>query len=244
MITNLYTKETDNIGDKVSGALLYFNLGEQRLLDIAKYKECYEEIKNDVIIVGGGGHFHIPTPEYNNGKFTGMEEMLAAFKKGIILWGVGHNIHGGVEINYPSYMDEFLSVGVRDKGTPYPWVPDPSCMSILFDKKYEIKNEVVIYCHATEIINLVPTKFCEGISFEEAIEFLGSANVIYTDSYHGMYWGLLLNKEVIVTRNWSSKFYGLLPFLNERPGKRKDFLTFCRKTNVNYFNKIKAALGL
>ena len=45
-------------------------------------------------------------------------------------------------------------------------------------------------------------------TFEEVIEFLGSSDVVVTNSYHGAYWATLLGKAVVAFP-WASKFHGL-----------------------------------
>ena len=46
----------------------------------------------------------------------------------------------------------------------------------------------------------------------KTIEFIGSGDVVVTNSYHGAYWATLLGK-VVVAFPWASKFYGLKDYL-------------------------------
>lgn len=239
-VYNLYIKDSGNIGDDVCAPLLYFDLGiEQILYDNRKWRDIIEDVKDNLVILGGGGLFHIPNKDYNNGRFANIEEQLEKLPN-LILWGTGHNIHGETKITYPSYMNKFLLKGIRDRHTSYRWVPCASCMSPLFDKQYKATNKKVNYCHIftnltqhnNELAGL-PIKFCCDTSFEEAVEFLASAETIYTNSYHGAYWGLLLNKKVIVFEPYSSKFSGLPNFVEF------NYLELCRRTNVLFYNDVK-----
>lgn len=235
MIYNLFLKDTGNIGDTVCGPLLYFNLGEHKLIDVTKWREYKDEMKDSFVILGGGGLFHLPSADYANGHFTPIEEMLAELNN-IILWGVGHNIHGVKTIEYPDYMNKFKMIGVRDCIPGMNWVPCASCMSELFDKQYARKHNTIAYVHSNYPKSFdIPTMHPEGASFDAAIEFLGSADTILTNSYHGMYWGMLLNRNVQVIDAYSSKFYGLVQTLN--------FLELCRKQNMEYYNKVKDVIG-
>ena len=40
------------------------------------------------------------------------------------------------------------------------------------------------------------------------INFLGSAELVITNSYHGAYWATLLKRKVVVMQPFSSKFLG------------------------------------
>lgn len=133
-----------------------------------------------------------------------------------VLWGAGINSkdlkEDSYSLNYPSYITKFHLVGVRDWDTDYRWVPCVSCMHPAFDKKYEIKNEVVWFEHKKRLIDnkwmdLIPAPrmLNTGQNFDQIIEFLGSAETVITNSYHGVYWATLLGKKVVCIP-WSSKF--------------------------------------
>lgn len=238
MIYNLFCKDTDNIGDAVCGSLMYFNIGKCKLIDITKWRDYKDEMKDSWVILGGGGLFHLPSADYANGRFTPIEEMLTELNN-VILWGAGHNVYGVKTIEYPDYMDKFKLIGVRDCIPNMNWVPCASCMSELFDKEYVKQNKTVAYVHNNYPKSFdIPTMHPEGTSFETAIEFLGSADTILTNSYHGMYWGMLLKRTVAVIDGYSSKFYGLI--------QTWDFLKLCRERNMNYavkvFKKINGGL--
>ena len=65
---------------------------------------------------------------------------------------------------------------------------------------------------------------------EYVLDYLGSAEIIYTNSYHGAFWSLLLGREVIIPKSsnpLSSKFYGLLKEFEEK----EDCLVFTPPDN-------------
>lgn len=133
-----------------------------------------------------------------------------------IFWGGGHNSRNADEdsysLNYPSYINQFHLVGVRDWDTDFRWVPCASCMHPAFKEKYEIKNKIVWFEHKKKLIDgkwldsiPAPRMLNTGQNMEQIIEFLGSAETVITNSYHGVYWATLLNRKVVCIP-WGSKF--------------------------------------
>ncbi len=133
-----------------------------------------------------------------------------------IIWGAGYNSRDKDKdpyyIDYPTYLNKFHLVGVRDWDTDYRWVPCASCMHPAFDKEYEIKNEFVWFEHKKRLIDSrsfdvlpAPRMLNTGQNLEQVIEFLGSAETVVTNSYHGVYWATLLNRKVVCVP-WGSKF--------------------------------------
>lgn len=134
-----------------------------------------------------------------------------------IIWGAGHNsdpVKKASRIEYPEYLNSFDLVGVRDYGQNYSWVPCASCMHPALRKTYEIKNDVIWFEHKKQLTKdfgdiPMPRFMNTGDNIEQTIEILGSANTIVTNSFHGVYWGTLLGRKVILTDVWSSKFQTL-----------------------------------
>ncbi len=131
-----------------------------------------------------------------------------------IIWGAGHNDDPSKKaslITYPEYLNYFDLVGIRDFGQTYEWAPCASCMHPALRKKYEIKNDIIWFEHKKQLTKdfgdiPMPRFMNTGNNIEQTIEILGSANIIVTNSFHGVYWGTLLGKRVILTDVWSSKF--------------------------------------
>lgn len=182
------------------------------------------------------------------------------------IWGAGHNSEAvGVDFNdikWPKSFGRYRSIGIRDydERSKYTWVPCPSCMHPAFDKQYAIKNDIIWFEHKKQLIKatdfgseVIPRFVNSGNNFEQTIELLGSANIVLTNSYHGVYWATLLGKKVIVPGGqWSTKFQ----FFKHPPtfvGKKEDWrdyveqartypnaLAECRRANTTYWENIKA----
>lgn len=209
-IVNIYRKNTSNTGDKFSTPTKYFDfLKNIRTLDITELPldEFSKEIENKIIIFGGGGFLE---QDYFKDY---MNVLLEAKTRLLIGWGIGHNVHGACDILYNShkYSERFDLLGVRDSTDSFEWVPCVSCMHPIFDKTFKVKNKIVVYEHKNFPLRDIDPGFPKmknGNDFEEVMEFLGSAELIITNSYHGAYWATLLKRKVIVMQPFSSKFFG------------------------------------
>jgi hypothetical protein len=178
------------------------------------------------------------------------------------VWGAGHNGDPDSEfekIRWPRSFNKFKLVGLRDfhKTSRYRWVPCASCMHPAFDRKYEIKNDVIWFEHKKQMIkdfgsDPIPRFINTGNNMDQTIELLGSSNIILTNSYHGAYWGMLLKKRVIVVGGtWSSKFKFMKHFpsiLNkkdhwkdavEKASIYENALEDCRTANREYWQEIQ-----
>jgi len=132
------------------------------------------------------------------------------------VWGAGHNgdpVSEAADLRYSKALANFDRVGLRDDigYNRYDWVPCPSCMHPALRKTYSIRNDVIWFEHKKQLIkdfgpDSIPRFVNSGSNVEQTIELLGSANIILTNSYHGVYWGTLLGKRVVLTSVWSSKF--------------------------------------
>lgn len=208
-VINIYRKNTSNIGDHFTTPTKYFDyLKNIQTLDIDELPltEFSKRIEGKTIILGGGGFV---SQDYFK-DYIGT--LLGAKTRSLIGWSIGHNNHGGCDIFYDKkFIERFDLLGVRDSENDLEWVPCPSCMNNAFDKKFEIKNEIIIYEHKNFPMKGVSDSFPRmknNDSFEDVINFLGSAELVVTNSYHGAYWATLLNKKVVVLQPFSSKFFG------------------------------------
>ncbi|MTJ09046.1 MULTISPECIES: polysaccharide pyruvyl transferase family protein [unclassified Anabaena] len=272
MLLNIHRRD-NNVGDIMSSPLRYFKFPkETQAIDIMTVNNP-EILKNNIIIGGGG----LIARDF----FTEKLNYIADNRKGkLISWGIGHNGYENVdrELKYPQYMDKFDLHGIRDYNQGFNYVPCVSCMSKLFDKKYNVKHEFAIYKHGNSNwklpmnelnfpvmenhqVNYKPTKINQlfnlfspddfQVSFSKIIKFLGEADTILTNTYHGMYWGILLNKKVLAFP-FSTKFYTLkykVPFcdpLNPNDWQDKlqearrypDALAECRDANQQFYQKV------
>ena len=220
-VINMHRIDTRNIGDYFSAPHHYFDELKGTAVDIFDYKREQQEVidnfidkmSNSSIIIGGGGLL-------NRGGFKRqirLVEDLTAKGKKTVLWGVGHNeknpsTYGKVK-KYNIDVSKFGLVGTRDVSMPGEWVPCVSCMHPIFDNKFEVTQETGVVFHKdtlrkpkiTRKFQAFPTS-SNTTDLDSLIEFIGASEAVITDSYHAMYWSMLMGKKVVVIPN-SSKFF-------------------------------------
>tara|TARA_B100000424_G_C22914632_1_gene486623 strand:- start:447 stop:1208 length:762 start_codon:yes stop_codon:yes gene_type:complete len=250
-IIEVHRKVKNNVGDYFCNASRYFDI------DCSSEEILYNKTKlsNKHLIVGGGGLIHK--------KFSKHIKMLIDKRpKTTTLWSIGHNfgvkhVNKVVDVYYPKWIEDCNLIGIRDyiEGYYNYYLPCVSCMHESFDKKYKERHEVVYFTHAykTKFTNNenFPVMKNNTSKFSDVIEFLGSANTIVTDSYHGAYWGQLLGKNVQVA-SWSVKFDHMKyqpHFLNtindkyQTVNNRLDgFLEECREYNNKFYQMFLSQL--
>jgi hypothetical protein len=193
----VHIKKTPNTGDLACTPFHYFDFPEAQSYDI------HSEIpKSDIVVFGGGAI----EPYFKDPHFA-LDKVEAKHK---VAWGIGSS-RSGRKKNDPFAVEGFDLVGIREyerEGGIY--VPCVSCMSEYFDLDYEVLHDAVFYKHAAKP---VPEEYVAGLptmdnraSLEDAIAFMGSAETVITNSFHGTYWATLLNRKVICLP-FSSKFY-------------------------------------
>lgn len=269
-IINLHRKTKNNIGDYKSSPCHYFKeLKSVKAVDIWGYKDFFQStsrwsslVSNSSIIVGGGGLLNRKGFE----KIIRSLELLAQNGKKIVLWGIGDNGTNYEEyreqITYNVNIGSFGLVGLRDYNGKHPWVPCVSCMDVAFDKTYNIENEISVLLHSEDkmhsgklaLFKDFPIMFNDCRSFEEVVKFIGKTETLITNSYHAMYWGILLKRKVAVFPNSSKMFH----FKYKVPvGKYYNFrdlikdtkvydeaLDDCREQNIYFSKKVFNYLGL
>lgn len=220
-VINLHRIDKNNAGDFYCGPHLYFDELKGKGVDLFDYKKEDETIRQNWInsinsnslIVGGGGLLN--RPGFN--KHMEMLEALSKTNKKIVLWGLGHNSKVksdfGKNINYNINTSNYDLVGVRDYGRKEDWVPCVSCMHPIFDEETINKRNLGVVFHQKTLRNSKVTKqfsqfesIANNTDFESMVTFISESETILTDSYHAMYWAMLLEKKVMVFPN-SSKFY-------------------------------------
>ncbi len=229
----------ENTGDLVSRPSLYFELPGGPLVPIGQPTDT-------PAVIYGGGAVARALPE------------LATRRPGAvhIAWGVGGTWHGRKEPG--SVVRGFALYGSRDAGqSDAEWVPCVSCMSPLFDQAYQVTREAVLFVNADPsfarpVIEGLPV-MTNDRPFEEIVAFLGSAETVVTNSYHGAYWGVLLGKRVVIRGAYSSKFFNYRhqPPVDDGRSWRcsavrcpvwPEGLIECREANVAFHRKVLAVL--
>jgi hypothetical protein len=224
---------------------------------------------HDIVVSAGGFCCNYRT---RPGEFVIYERLLMQGNR-LYFWGPGFNEHAA-NIHQPDYGAPYsmhydalfqhpnvILAGFRDYGNPHEYVPCASCLDPYFNGPFEHRHEVVILEH--EILQLdfpgserIPKKkqAIQQYRFEEVAQFLGEAETVITNTYHGAYWALLLNKRVVVYKPWSSKFYTLKytpTFANETnireaitaaTCRSPGFLDEARAINENFFGGLKNLL--
>ena len=200
MIHFSHIRNTPNTGDLVSCPAEYFDFPEHRV-------ENYDAPLNDchTVIYGGG--------TMNNWlQGRGVHPMVHDY----IAWGIGSSRHGETE-PWPDPHD-FKLVGVREwseeREAAGLWAPCASCMSPLFDNDWPTWRRAVLFVNASPSIQSrypvalggLPTMDNER-PMAEILAFLGSAEVVVTNSYHGCWFAQMLGRKVVCLP-YSSKFYG------------------------------------
>jgi len=220
-VVNIHRLDTKNIGDYFCAPHHYFPSLKGKSLDIfdnksqdkAVTKNFTDTISANSLIIGGGGLL-------NRGGFKlqmKLFETLAEGNKKTVLWGVGHNekspsMYGKVT-DYNIDVTKFGLAGTRDLTMPGDYVPCVSCLHTVFDKPFTETQEIGLIFHKDTMRKpniLAMFKEYPSTSnttnLEDLIDFIGKSKTIITDSYHAMYWTMLLGKKVVVVPN-SSKFY-------------------------------------
>lgn len=220
-VVNIHRIDKHNVGDFYCAPHHYFDELTGKNLDIFAYKrtdktvrdQFKQAVSNNGLIVGGGGLLNRKGFQ----KQMNLFENLGKKGKKVVLWGVGHNSKEKGTYNkvtqYNIDVTKFGLVGTRDKSMPGEYVPCVSCLHPIFDNSYDPTHEVGIVFHKDtlkkpKIISLFkeyPTS-SNTTDLQALINFVGASEKIVTDSYHVMYWSMLLGRKVVVIPN-SSKFF-------------------------------------
>jgi len=250
MIYEVHRKVENNVGDYFCNPSRYFNFEN---LTSGELMHNQFPIKDQTIIVGGGGLIHKKFQLH-------IQSLLDKEPKNSVLWAVGHNFgrkhvtKQGGDVYYPSWLNRVTLTGIRDyiPGYHNTYLPCVSCMHTAFDKTHDIKHDYVYFTHAYKS----KYEYSDGDihmknnekDFEKVIDFLGTGKTIITDSYHGAYWGQLLGRDVRVI-SWSVKFDHMKykPSFAEHisswnstssPSYIADgFLDECRELNNNFYSR-------
>lgn len=238
----------DNIGDVASGPFPYF--GELKNLKVLPIEHWGDDL--ELAVIGGGG---LIAP----GLMDVLYQSLPLSRLNI-LWGVGTNVHETRAPVWPSWLDRFCLVGLRDYGNPYEYVPCASCMSPLFDPgdKPAPPHQMVVYSHHAFPIPIlgVPRLSNWGtVTLADVIAFMASGEIVVTNSYHGVYWSQLLGKRVILWHPFSNRFHNFQhqPVICDEKNTFErasevasdlpvSFLTECRERNIDFKNKVMSFL--
>ncbi|WP_304132979.1 polysaccharide pyruvyl transferase family protein [Mesonia mobilis] len=262
-VVNIHRYNLNNVGDLFCGPHHYFKELENSHLDILGFRKISknkrlqwsEKISNNALIIGGGGLLNIRHFERQMKLF----EQLKAKGKKTILWGLGHNDpklkHVGNPKSYNINIKNFNLVGTRDYSMPGEYVPCVSCLHPIFDKDYtETRETGIIITNSSLKDTSILEKFknypstSNTTTLSEMINFIGNSATVVTDSYHAMYWAILLGKKT-VSIPVTSKFYDFkyksvissYENFEEDLYKAQSYsgvLEECREINLNFAEKV------
>ena len=245
MISFANILDTGNQGDLAAGPYLYFNFPQHHVFN---YSDALSECS--MVIYGGG-------------TLTQWAASQKRVSKNRVLWGTGSTVHGSDVI--PDDPEGFDIVGVREwspeREADGRYVPCVSCM-LPWDREHEITREAVLFVNASESIKSRYPVAVAGLPTMENTKpvheieaFIGSAEVVVTNSYHGVYWSTLMGRKVVCLP-YSSKFYAFKypPAYSENGGmdwreKAQDAEVYptalgdCRFRNVRFYARVMTAMA-
>lgn len=205
-IAYIHHLKISNIGDIMSAPYFYFKFSDQKDGRLFDLYSVFPDIEYDVAVFGGGAIA-------GNMAVYGVHQRIRARYK--IGWGIGRTIRGITRRSktpHP-YPNDLALLGIRDWFKSMPrgadWVPCSSCMHPGFDKSYEATREAVGFFNGHMPIPQTGLHHMTNRSgkIEKVLDFLGSAETVVTNSYHGAYWAALLGRKVAIVGAYSSKFF-------------------------------------
>jgi hypothetical protein len=242
-----HIRKTDNVGDFACCPLDYLHFDNAVAMDLDEPTPAC-----DAVVFGGGKIFGSLASKLNT------NDQQAHHR---VAWGVSTVQSSIFALRYYLSRRQMTLVGSRDYGDArYDYAPCTSGLSPLFDRTYETQHDIAFYLHKTksqQMNMVVPAgapvldNFCD--SMQTAIEFLGSADVVVSNSYHGVYWALLLGKKVLCLP-FSNKFmnYRFAPGYSEPSRWHKDLhqakahpqmLQVVRQASADFEKKVRLHLS-
>lgn len=203
----VYSKDTENSGDLSCGYYAYF--GEM----FKKYPIVIWDIgtidfslvaKNDVVIVGGGGLLD------NSDLWNYNINRLAQKCRYCFLFAPGFNRHYGHRVSVMLKTGAFRQWTVRDYHHPAGgrYVPCASCLRPEFSMTYPVVRKYGVVKHfqfdMSREFNL--PQITNDRPLHELLAFIGSSEIIVSNTYHAVYWATLMKKKVILDAPFSEKF--------------------------------------
>ncbi len=203
----VYSKDTENSGDLSCGYYAYF--GEM----FKKYPIVIWDIgtidfslvaKNDVVIVGGGGLLD------NSDLWNYNINRLAQKCRYCFLFAPGFNRHYGHRVSVMLKTGAFRQWTVRDYHHPAGgrYVPCASCLRPEFSMTYPVVRKYGVVKHfqfdMSREFNL--PQITNDRPLHELLAFIGSSEIVVSNTYHAVYWATLMKKKVILDAPFSEKF--------------------------------------
>jgi hypothetical protein len=252
--SNLYFvhRIDSNIGDRLSAPYLYYSFDFNARIDICDTKAISNIPKGSNIIVGGGG---LMMPYFDSYR----EALLQRQPNNVVWWAVGERRIQDTQTAFvneqavqnsiqPHWFNQHHLVGFRQSTPFYPFLPCVSCKAVAefctTAPTTPPKHDVVFFEHAhIPLPDAGPylKRNNHNIEPKELFTFLNSARVVVTNSYHGMYWSLLLGKQVVVIPFSSGLYHHPWPVHWAQPQEVQrvieQALALNNKTNTNLLDE-------
>ena len=243
----------NNCGDMMACPLLYYydyfkqyriKRHDIRFID-------YESISSsDVVILGGGGLL-----DYSESMNRAIDRVLDT-GAAVIAWAPGFNTHRQYcdRAKTQIHFERFAALGVRDDQNTLqlPYLPDVSCKLEGLRRSYTMRREIGIAAHKDyPIEGLSLDAITNARSMDEILQFIGESEAIISNSFHMIYWSILMGKKTVCMAPFSSKFYsyrykpeycsGTLQDAVECVGKAQRYhvLEECVEMNNAFFQQVK-----
>lgn len=243
-----HLRNTSNIGDRWCSPYDWFTWpSHYQAKDIREPGTKY-----DLSIIGGGKIF---------GGLSGFQGFQSGSSQANIAWGVSTVQSFPISLKYSRATRACALVGTRDWGdNRHIWAPCVSCMAPHFDAPQKAEHDVVFYFHGgktdkqgIKIPNDMPSLSNNAHSLDEALSFISSGRTVVSNSYHGVYWALLMGRKVICIP-FSNKFYNYRKppvyasarnWLNEITSAyaQPDMLKLCRDATYAFHARVMSIIG-
>ena len=188
-----------NPGDFWSSPRHYFSFPRCALIDILDIDSLKKIPYGSKCIVGGGGLIkQIFAPSLH---------ILKQKKCRIVFWGIGERLNQDLDNGWiapikkqaihPEMFHHTLHLtSFRSLEPGIEWIPCASCNHPIFDKyNHTSSSSIKIFSHKKVPINNeqdFPLLINDPVSLDKCIKFISDAEILITNSYHGMYWSYLL----------------------------------------------------
>lgn len=243
-----HLRDTQNVGDRSCSPFDYLDWGDATASDLRDD----DTPEYDIGIYGGGKIFG------GLSSYQGVRRRKGATN---IAWGVGTVQTFRFSPRYRKARKLMDLVGSRDYGdNRYRYAPCPSCLAPFFDAPPAPVHEVVFYAHAGKTGGMkmtappgmpVLTNECDDL--DTALRFIASGATVVSNSYHGVYWALLMGRRTLCVP-FSNKFnnYRQAPhyakpkdWVSELPNAiaRPEMLGLVRAATDRFHQQVTALIG-